>query len=199
MMDDSAKLPSDLPFDLPFEPVHHIEIDENGPLRGETEYGGVRFRFSRNETPPPWPRLWGDPFDLTPVDEAQGLPILAEGTFRDVRDGAGGLEVFWMYMGCPVVESDPVIRERFAGFLERLAGGTATAAHLPAFFIQHYADPEVEETRRSCAGLLFEFGDEKLEAAQQSPRREQILAWAARLRGVDDRAGGKGERSSADR
>jgi hypothetical protein len=146
----------------------------------------VPCRFSRNHTSPLRQGLRGKLFDLTPVDESQGLPLLAEGNFREARGGAGGLEVFWNFMGCPLVEEDPAIRERFAGFLERLAAGTATPFHLAAFFLQHYPDAEVEETRRACVGLLYHF-DDAMTGARQSPQREQILAWAAELRGNKDR------------
>ncbi|HEU4560639.1 MAG TPA: hypothetical protein VFS20_22495 [Longimicrobium sp.] len=182
MAEFSTTSPTELTFELPYEPIHHAEMGEDGPLGGVTEFGSVSYRFSRNHTSPLLQHLRGKLFDLVPEDESQGLPVLAEGKFREASDSESGLVVFWNYMGCPLLDADPAIHVQFADFLERLAAGTATRAHLPSFFIQHYADQVVEETRRAFAGLLYEF-DDTPKAAQESPRREQILAWAASLRG----------------
>lgn len=176
---DPAELP---PIKLPFEPVHQVVTGESGPLGGEANFRSVRYRFAPNETSSLQRHVRGRLYDLTPVDAWQGLPMLAEGTFRPAPGREGGLEVFWNSFGCPGLASDPALRERFAGFLERLAAGTATSAHCDAFFVEHYPDREVEETRRACVGLLYDAGARALECAQESRYREQILARAARLR-----------------
>jgi len=178
-MADSTSVPQ---VKLQFEPVHHVEPGSAEPLGGEADFRGVRYRFTPNQASPIRRNVRGMLYDLAPVDPSQGLPMLAEGTFRPAASRDGALEVSWNAFGSPGLAVDPAIRERFAGFLERLAAGTATRAHSDAFFVQHYPDPEVEEARRWCVGLLYDAAD-ALQSARESPHREQILARAARLRG----------------
>lgn len=156
-------------------------MGDDGPRGGVADFRGVRYRFSPNETSVFLQHARGRLCDLTPVDPSQGLPMLADATFRPAPGREGGWEVAWNSFGSPGLVRDPNLREHFAAFLERLAAGTATSAHTNAFLVEHYLDALVEETRRACAGLLYHAGD-ALVFARESPQREQLLAWAAALR-----------------
>ncbi|HET7230330.1 MAG TPA: GMC family oxidoreductase [Longimicrobium sp.] len=166
----------------PYMPVHEMETGPDGPLRGITEYHGVRCRFSVNDTSPFRAYVREPLYDLVPLDEADGLPIIATGKFRPAGAEDGALEAFWFFHDCPAIEpGDPAMPLRFADFVERLASGTATPVQWVSFIIQHYPDQQLEEVRRKTCGILYHTED-SFKAAQESPYREQLLALAAALR-----------------
>jgi len=175
-MDDAGRLPE---IELPYHAVHEVEMGPHGPVGGVADFHDVRCRFRANESSRWRKHARGILCDLIPIDEAHGLPLIVDASFRQ-RDGA--LEVHWNPFDCPGLDPrDPAMPLRFAEFLERLAAGTATAVHWFPFIIEHYPDEHLEETRRKCVRILYH-ADDRLKAARESPCRERLLALAADLR-----------------
>lgn len=139
--------------DLAYRPASNVVVDSDGPLRGNTIFCDVPYTFQRKPHEDPIANLWGMWFDLIPVDGHLGLPMRAIGRFRETSS------VRWTSFGSPILIHGPDIRERYAGFLERLANGTATYALWEAFNVAHYySDDRLEQVRIECVRLFLARG-----------------------------------------
>lgn len=175
--------------DLSFQRVTRIDEADDAPISGEATFCGVSYKFRRISPASIW-QNWCPPdtcFELHPIDTGSGLVMRALGRFRKLTalqsnaspmNGTEPLEVRWTSLGAVGLNESRELRHRFAEFLDRLASGTATAAHWDAFVVNHYTDELVENARRECAKLLLDRG------ANQScsdSERQELLQWVRRL------------------
>ena len=162
---------------LAYRPASNVISDDDGPLRGDTVFCDVPYTFQRNPHEDAKANTWGTWFDLTPVDAQLGLPIRAMGHFR------GTTSVRWNSFGSPTLANCADIRERYAGFLERLDNESATYALWDAFNVAHYSDDRLEQVRIECVRLLH---DRDTLAPLTSDLRAKIKSLIARLRDKSD-------------
>lgn len=156
--------------DLAYRPASNVVVDSDGPLCGDTIFNDVPYTFQRKSDENPNANLWGTWFDLIPTDPHFGLPMRAIGHFRETSS------VRWTSFGSPSLIGASDIRERYAGFLERLANGTATYALWDAFNVAHYSDVQLEQVRIECVHLLS--GRESLSriTADEHAKVESLIA-----------------------
>jgi len=160
--------------DLAFWPTTAFTIDDDGPIRGEALVFDVPYTFERTPNDDPNTNSWGTWFDLTPIDETQGLPIRAMGRFR------GTTSARWTIMGSPALKNGPHLREQFCGFLERLADETSTGAHWAVFMVAHYQDSDMEQVRIECVRMFHKRVD--CSRFLTDAERDTINAWGTQLR-----------------
>ena len=163
-----------------FEPVFRIEGRSDQPSSGLGTFRTVPYVFAiSGHQPKGWAAL-GALYDLTPVDLASGLPMLAAGIFRqpDTSNDDRVCEVYWTSFGSPGLGADPDVRRRFLNFLDAFAAGEATAAHRDAFLVAHYLDPIVEALRRDCVRIIIHIGS----APPAADQAQQLSLLAERLR-----------------
>lgn len=176
--------------DSGFEPVFQINLADGLPVSGTANFCGVRYEFHRISPPDHWPEIFADSpcFELRPLDADSGLVMHARGTFRTVTalpsqhssiPEIESVEVHWTSFGSVELQASSDYRTRFAEFLDRLAAGTATAAHWDAFIVNHYPDHAVENVRRDCARLL---SDRPADVAISETDERQLRQWAVELR-----------------